>query len=430
MFSKARWGLTLWFAGALALILAVIGVTVYAVARNSLYDQVDSGLESRAHRDLRPIGDQIVQRIGLGAPIGDITIGPAFTVGGYFYAMVADDGLIVASSPNVGPEGLAQMSDLQGALSGGPRFVDTHSSEGDDLRVYLLPLAGPRGRLFVLEIGRSTEPERQALNRLVLVLAGGGAGGLLLALAGGFLVAGRALRPIQVSMERQRRFIADASHELRTPLALIRANAEIMGREQREAAGDGGPSADDIIQETDRLSNLVTQMLKLARADAGEAPVLTELVDVSETASEAVRQMRLLAAPRQINLQLHAGGPAPVHGDETLVRELLNILLDNSIKYSDEGASVTVDVERGGGRVFLRVRDTGRGIAAEALPHIFERFYRADKARSREMGGTGLGLAIAKWIVDAHRGTISIESAVGRGTVVTVELPGARSGSA
>ncbi len=430
MFSKARWSLTLWFAGALAVILAVIGVAVYGVARNSLYGQVDSGLSSRAGRDVRPIGEQIVQRIRQGQPIGDLTIAQSFTVGGYFYAVVGSNGNVIASSANVGDLSLASTEDLSAAIKHGDRYVNTQSSEGDDLRVYLLTVTGPRDQPFVLEVGRSTEPEQQALRRLVFVLAGGGAGGLVLAVVGGFVVAGRALRPIQTSMERQRAFIADASHELRTPLALIRANAEILKREEGRPEKSDIASMDDIISETDRLSSLVSQMLKLARADAGGEPSLAAVVDLRPVAAEAVRQMRLLAEPKNIDVQLTEDGAASVRGDESLLREVFNILLDNSIKYSDTGATVTVDVRNSGENVVLTVADTGRGIAPEALPHVFERFYRSDKARSREMGGTGLGLAIAKWIVDSHHGSIRLDSTVGEGTTARVEFPAVKNGAA
>ena len=133
--------------------------------------------------------------------------------------------------------------------------------------------------------------------------------------------------------------------------------------------------------------------------------------------------MRLLAEPKSISLDIATRDRVEVSGDETRLRELITILLDNAIKYSDDAASVHVDLNREGGKAVLRVLDSGRGIPEQALPRIFDRFYRADKARSRLMGGAGLGLAIAKWIAEAHGGTIGIESGAGRGTTVTVELP-------
>jgi signal transduction histidine kinase len=164
-------------------------------------------------------------------------------------------------------------------------------------------------------------------------------------------------------------------------------------------------------------------MLTLAQADAGESSFKREPIDLGVIAEDTVRQMRLLAEPRSISLDIATRDRVEVSGDETRLRELVTILLDNAIKYSDDAASVHVDLNREGAKAVLRVVDSGRGIPAQALPRIFDRFYRADKARSRLMGGAGLGLAIAKWIAEAHGGTIGIESGAERGTTVTVELP-------
>jgi signal transduction histidine kinase len=133
--------------------------------------------------------------------------------------------------------------------------------------------------------------------------------------------------------------------------------------------------------------------------------------------------MRLLAEPKSISLDIATRSRVEVSGDETRLRELITILLDNAIKHSDAAGDVRLDLYKDNGRAVMRVVDGGAGIPAQALPRIFDRFYRADKARSRASGGTGLGLAIAKWIAEAHGGTIGIESGVGKGTTVTVELP-------
>ena len=423
MFSRARWRLTLWFLGALAIILAVIGAGVFFTARTVLFDQVNDDLQSRATQELRVLVARLVERAGRGQPARDVVIGPAFTAGGYFYALVGADGSVLASTSNVDPEGLADADALEKALTEGHTFVDTKSSEGDDLRVYVRPVQQFRGRHLLLEVGRSTEPERQALRRLVLILGGGGGAGLLLALVGGFFLAGRALAPIRTAMDRQRAFVADASHELRTPLSLIRASGELIKRHPTKTVRTNMESVEDIIQETDRLSGLVSQMLTLARADADEAPLALVDVDLSELTADVARQMRLLAEPKQITIDVRADGPLRVRGDPSRLRELLMILLDNAIKYSYAGASVQVRLQPLAGKTQIQVSDSGRGIPPEALPYVFDRFYRVDKARSREMGGAGLGLSIARWIVDSHGGSIRVESAMGIGTTVTVELP-------
>jgi signal transduction histidine kinase len=261
------------------------------------------------------------------------------------------------------------------------------------------------------------------MRQLLFILVGGAVAASALAMGAGFWLSGRALTPIRTAMNKQREFVADASHELRTPLALIRANAEILKREGEKPVDANIASVDDIILETDRLAALVSQMLTLASADANDAPPEFVPVDLNALAEDTAREMRLLAEPRDISIEVQADGTTVVSGDPLRLRELITILLDNSLKYSDDGASVRVSVSPDAGRALLSVSDTGRGIPEDALPQIFERFYRADKARSREMGGSGLGLSIARWIADVHKGTIGIESTPGSGTTVTVGLP-------
>jgi signal transduction histidine kinase len=417
LFQQARWKLTLWFTGVVAVIFAVIGIAIFISAGRALFDGVDSDLEARAQREvLRPLAGQVLNPEAQGA----LEIA---TSGGYFYAITTNNGDILRATGNVDPAGLATVSQLPAANSGDVVFLNTKSADGDDLRIYIRPIETFQGRTLYLQVGRSTEPERQALRQLLLILVAGGAAGMALAMAGGFWLSGRALKPIRTAMDKQKEFVADASHELRTPLALIRANAEILKREGEKPVDANISSVDDIIQETDRLAALVGQMLTLARADTSQPPPQFVPVDLNDLAQEAAREMRLLAEPRDISIEVDADGETLVSGDPLRLRELITILLDNSLKYSEEGAAVTVRVRPDAGRAVLAVSDTGRGIAPEAMPQVFDRFYRADKARSREMGGSGLGLSIAKWIADVHKGTIGIESVPGLGTTVTVGLP-------
>lgn len=423
MFRTARWRLTLWFTLALGIILIIIAAAVYFTTRATLFDQVDGDLESRAGREQRLLVPRLLSHRE-NDPLRDLVIGPAFTAGGYFYALVRPTGELLAGTPNVDPSGLADASALEEALHEGDGFADTESSEGDSLRVYVVRLDAPRGGQFLMEVGRSTEPERQALRRLILVLVGGLGGGLLLAAGGGYLLSGRALRPIRAAMDSQRSFIGDASHELRTPLSVVRANAELLKRHLSEPVSANREAVDDIIGESDRLGRLVGQMLTLAQADAGQGKLSLSEVALDELADEVARSMRLLAEERGISLETDLDGPVHLRGDGDRLRELMVVLTHNAIKYTDSGGRVRLEVRRpSGGKATVRVSDTGRGIPAEALPHIFDRFYRVDKARSREAGGTGLGLAIARWIAEAHGGSIRAESVPGVGSAFTVELP-------
>jgi len=423
VFHTARWRLTISFTLVLGIILVATGALVYLTTRAALFDQVNSDLESRVGRE-RPLLQVRLGDPGRSAPPAEIAIGPQFTTGGYFYALVDATGEPVVDIPNVDPAGLADVDTVKKALEEGDAFADTESSEGDSLRVYVVRLDRPGDQQFLMEVGRSTEPERQALRRLLLVLIGGGAAGLLLACVGGYVLGGRALRPIRAVIDSQHAFIADASHDLRTPLSVVRANAELLKRHDSEPVNANREAVDDIIAESDRLGKMVGQMLTLAQADAGQAALSLSEVALDELAEEVARNMRLLAEERGVSLETDVGGPVRLQGDGDRLREMVAILTDNAIKYTDAGGKVRLEVRRAsGGKATVRVSDTGRGIPAEALPHIFDRFYRVDKARSLEMGGAGLGLAIARWIAEAHGGSIRAESEPGTGTTMTVELP-------
>jgi signal transduction histidine kinase len=423
LFGTARWRLTLWFTLALGLILIVLAAAVFLTTRTVLFNQVNDDLVSRAGRE-RP---QLIPRLGRGRGgnlPSDIVIGPAFTSGGYFYALVSGDGQLLASTPNADPVALAGEDALAAALNSGEAFDDTESTEGDQLRVYVTRLETPRQGEFLLQVGRSTEPERQALQRLLVVLMGGVGAGLAASLAGGYLLSGRALRPIRAAMDSQRAFIADASHELRTPLSVVRANAELLKRHSAEPVGANGQAVDHIIDESDRLGRLVGQMLTLARVDAGQAPLSVAEVALDELADDVAGKMQVLAQARGVRLATAVDRPVRLRGDAERLREMMVILADNAIKYTEAGGEARLEVRRPhGGKATVRVTDTGAGIAADALPHIFDRFYRVDKARSREAGGTGLGLPIARWIAEAHGGSIRVESSPGVGSSFTVELP-------
>jgi two-component system sensor histidine kinase CiaH len=422
VFAATRWRLTLWFILVLGIILAITGTVVYLTTRAVLFDRVDSDLESQVNRQ-GPLLRGRFPNNGLGPPPVDIGIGSGFTAAGYFFALVGPTGELLASTANVDPDGLADADRLQEALDDGDAFANTESSEGDSLRVYVVPLGAQTGQQLLIEVGRSTEPEEQALRQLLFVLIGGGGAGLVLALVGGYLLAGVALRPIRAAMDSQRAFIADASHDLRTPLSVIRADAELLKRHDAEPINANREAVDDIIGESDRLGTMVGQMLILAQADAGQATLSLSEVALDELVTDVARSMRLLAAERSVSLETDVDGPLAVRGDSDRLRQLVVILTDNAIKYTDAGGSVRLEVRRPSRRkAVVRVSDTGCGIPAEALPRIFDRFYRVDKARSREAGGTGLGLAIARWIVEAHGGSIHVESEPGVGTTMTVEL--------
>jgi signal transduction histidine kinase len=263
-----------------------------------------------------------------------------------------------------------------------------------------------------------------------LIAAFGGAAfaALVLVAAGGWLLARQSALPVERTLEHMRRFMADAAHELRTPLTVLRSRAEIALQQPRTPAAYA-TTLRAIEAETHRLGGIVEDLLTLARAEAGERPVARERVYLDDIALDAAEAARAVAEARGVTLRVTEFEEAIVDGDRALLRQLAMILLDNAVKFTPRGGEVSVRVSARGGHPTLVVEDTGVGIPADQLPHVFERFYRGDPARTRSDGdgvrpdGAGLGLSIARWVVDAHGGEIGIASEGGKGTRVTVEFP-------
>ena len=420
MFSAARWRLTTVFTAALVMILLASGVAVYLTTRALIYDQVDAELAAKAESDLFLLDYEPGGRGGPGPGPAE----PEFEQGGYFFAVVDEMGNVVAKSGNCDLRALAGPGALREALQSGEATTETRSSDGDTQRLFVLA-ATSGGESIFLQMGRSIEPELSTLSRLRAILLAVVVISAAPALGGGYLLAGRALRPIKAAMEGQRAFIADASHELRTPVAVVRTNAELLERHMesgRIGGADGDATAvQDILSETERLGRMVGQMLTLAQADAGQTVLAESDLALDELAGEAARSMRSLAEAKGLTLEVTTAPNTWVHGDRERLREVIITLLDNAIKYTEAGR-VALSVGHAHRKATIVVSDSGPGIQPEDLPHVFERFYRVDKARSREEGGTGLGLAIARQVVEAHGGHISMESTPGRGTTVTVEL--------
>jgi signal transduction histidine kinase len=228
---------------------------------------------------------------------------------------------------------------------------------------------------------------------------------------------------LEDSFRRVTQFTADASHELRTPVAIIRTTAEVVRSRPREAR-EYVEALDRILAESERTTELIEDLMLLARADAHAADMTREPVALGELTQAACGDARVLGEAAGIRVSAGEVRDCTVEGDARALRRLLLILLDNAIKYSRPGGAVQVRLRvEPGGRAVVEVQDDGIGIAAEDLPHIFERFYRASKDRSRKVGGVGLGLSIAQWIARRHGGDIVVESRLGEGSVFRVRLP-------
>lgn len=422
MFRTARHRLVAWNVLVLTLILAALGVAVYGTFSEQLFNAVDQELQTQQRLALERIDRTGFLYSAL----------PGSDAQGAYRTIVTDSrGQVTFTSdcplgqimPPCSTTVMAATDTdalRQAALKGSNKST-THF-RGVPWRVLTFTVSTPV-QVGIVQIGRSVVGEENALHELGLLLIVCILVGMLLTGFGSLFLANRAFVPIRQAFNRQRKFTADASHELRTPLALIRANAEMLGRHGDALPPGDGELIDEIIRETDHLNRLVSDLLTLARADSDSVELSARPVDFRQLVADVHEDLHLIAESHGIDSEASLDGDVVVQGDETRLRQLLLILLDNAIKYTDPGGRVEVELHREDGRARLVVSDTGIGIPAKDLPHIFDRFYRVDRAREHESGGTGLGLAIAQWIVQAHHGSIKVESEVGQGTQFQVDLP-------
>lgn len=228
---------------------------------------------------------------------------------------------------------------------------------------------------------------------------------------------------LESSFNRITQFTADASHELRTPLAVMRTTTEVSLRTSRTVA-DYRAAQEEILAELEKTSSLVEKLMLLARADAGVESLQRTPVNLAECLRDACKDGQVLAEGKELKFEKDIDAQKLfIAGDSHALRRLFLILIDNAVKYTPTGGSIAVRLTHNNGCAIAEFRDTGIGVSSEDLPHIFDRFYRADKARSREVGGVGLGLSIAQWVAEAHRGTIEVQSTLGAGSVFRIRLP-------
>ncbi|HKW33401.1 MAG TPA: ATP-binding protein [Candidatus Acidoferrum sp.] len=236
----------------------------------------------------------------------------------------------------------------------------------------------------------------------------------------------RLLDRLSESFDRQRRFMADASHELRTPVAILRGESEVALSQQARSPEEYRESLDVMHHEAERLTRIVEDLFTLTRADAGQYPLKPTDFYLDELVAECVHSARTLAQAKKISLTFEGAQESPIHADESLVRRMLLNLLDNAIKYTPDFGRITVSCQGNGKEYAVNIADTGCGIPPELRPRIFERFFRADKARSHsenDGGGAGLGLAISRWIAEAHHGRLELSRCDSTGSTFSAYLP-------
>jgi len=412
MLERIRRRLTLGYVGIFALIFVLLGAFVVVGFSREITEQQDLLLTQEARNQASNLmyGEQR-EVLATGSP-------------DYSWIALDLEGRTTDSDPVAASLGLPSADLAQQALE--EDGVVTATIQGSDdvgVRAVSMPMYDEAGEVVgVIQYAHSLREIWDSVNRLLLVLLPLGLGALGLAAFGGLYMAGRAVRPVRDSFDKQRAFVADASHELKTPLTLIRADTEVVLYRGR-INPDDRKLIEHVLAETDRMNAVLSDLLLVARLDAGKLDVSTEPFDLSVVLSESVERFGLRVSSKGVNLEVQTIGQLPVRGDPKRTGQILAVLLDNAVRFTPSGGRITVDGQLHDGWAEVSVRDTGPGIAPEHLPRIFDRFYRAEEARTRKSGGTGLGLAIARDLARAQKGDLQAENVKGGGTVFRLVLP-------
>lgn len=273
-----------------------------------------------------------------------------------------------------------------------------------------------------IQIVYNLKREREMLTHLLIVIGFGSLLSVFIAILAGIYLANKALIPIKRSWEKQQQFVSNASHELRTPLSVMKLNLEHLFRHPDHIIEQESQIIHQTIQEINYLTKMITDLLTLARSDSNEIQLMQDNIQLDAIIQQVVKTFTSFAASKRI--QVTADLPLiKMVGDKERLKQLFIILIDNALKYTSENGSILIKGNIMNSYVHIEIIDNGLGISKEDLPHIFDRYYRGDKSRSRHLEGSGLGLSIAKWIIESHSGKIRIRSNEGEGTHIFVTLP-------
>lgn len=413
--TRLRLRLTLWYVGVFSLILVLLGGGVFLAVRRQLSRQLDASLRTAVAELRRATRIREVEQAQATGPVVDAVAELRIPD----RALYLFDGDARPILPPQAAPWIASAARLAGRV--GSANVDFDSPDDRQIRLHAERFTGRNGQRYVAAAVADRLELEDRYASLIEVFAAAALAALLLVAGGGYILVRQSTAPVERSMDQMRRFMADAAHELRTPITILRTRVEVALGQARASSADAATLL-AVEREAERLGAVVGDLLTLARADAGERPIVREAVYLDDLAADAVEGMRTLAARHQVTVQIGSFEEARITGDTTLVRRLLLILLDNAVKFTPAGGRVDVDVRAVDGRRSVVITDTGQGIPPDALPRVFERFFRGERAR-QDTEGAGLGLAIARWITDLHGATIDLHSTPGTGTRVTVSFP-------
>ena len=344
----------------------------------------------------------------------------------FFYVLDADGRLLnfARASYRIEPFILDAMSNWQDS-DGEAVVLAKLNSNGQKTKIMMMTksINDPGNNHQTVYVGKDVTALYNGLDKATTIMAILGLLALLIATVVGHILSGKAMIPLRAAYEKQRQFAADASHELRTPLAVVMASADLLESDPSIKSPFLKQVIADVRDEVKKMTKLVSDLLIVARSDNKALKLKPTKFDLGAVVAQTARLMQPLAEQKKITLVAEEMPKNMIYADEQKIRQLILILVDNAVKYTPEGGCVTVHFCKAEkGKVAFAVADTGIGIAKEDQDKVFDRFYRVDKARSREMGGNGLGLAIAQEIVNMHRGNISLSSELGKGTTFVVTL--------
>ncbi len=453
-----KFRLTVWYLGILGALLLIFAIIAYIMLSNSLYQSLDDSLELGVA--------QLESSMEVEDEGADYEYGDWFDFGEQpleLMLLYDTEGRLVLAQGWGQNEDNPLMGTLIAQALTGRSLYTTEILKGREMRLYATPLENEQAVNGVVVVGRSTAEVKDVLERFRYILIFTSAAMIVLAGGCGLFLANRAFRPVeQISrtareieetdlskridvhsedelgrlasilnqmiarleraFSRQRQFTADASHELRTPLAVIQAESTLSLRKERKER-DYRKSLELISREAEQMSALVDKLLFLARADSGKEQLNLEAVNLRSLITDLATEIEVLCREKRLQFMVGPLEDLVLKGDKVELKQLLFNLLDNAIRYTPAGGTVSISMERQGDAAVIAIRDSGVGIPEEHTSHIFERFYRVDKARSRSGGGAGLGLSICQHIAQTHGGRIEVVSKAGEGSTFSVFLP-------